>query len=944
MAPHCCNNGKFTRTCFFVDHIVSVIIDAMSKSSSVFIVLDIGLKSVKAAGAIYDEWAHCLFSEIFMVVTGKCFSIIFHVYETEMVTISNNCLQVTHKSFTDGRKHDIIVVSETLNICEEEHRKEVFKDNLRSFVFISNGAEKMIASLSIIIEHFQIMGGGCRFEMIAGESIICVDNLGSEISLLTAWERVTGKFLLGAIEHGVRLRGGREETVENPRRLFPLLDFCFLGMREVNCHLRSNHKKHSENELNTAVSILIFCPAYASKWHKHFTKMILSPGSPDGQSMLQQQRRRRVGSKEDGEVAEYGVSFVGDHEMKGQGNSMEMHVQDINVDHEKQDFEEEIFKREYGKRIVKEKYSKEGDYIVNHPRQQYYRLNPQKCMLMSEPFSCSECGEIFESEPLYKIHCVEVHTEHNGFRCQHCPLIFDKRHEFDSHLINHTPINHVCETCSVGFPSAALLIKHLQDIHPNTANTCTKCKATFIDKDQLVYHMDQKHRRGRRKKDEKVVDLPGNSVVCSECGKVCSTMMAYQSHKYNEHIHLYPHECRVCCRRFSRLEYLDTHLKTHINGNIVCQKCSVKFSNASHLVDHMYYVHGQKKALMCAICQRFFSSPSSLKIHQNMEHRDGLICKEICQVCGEKYPTTFTLKRHMMTHKREHQCNYCGKNMSTKASLEVHINMIHTKEQSYLCPHCQREFFVKHLLQMHVKRVHSDRRDFQFKCNICNKSYLQEWELVLHNKTHTNERNFKCDVCGEAFYTISRMRYHRATHKTTRDSECPVCNQMFRRDVDTKNHLRRVHKVINPGHFIELCARFGKDKAQELHQMEVIGEQESGLIDKESRVIVEDVLVDKDSLEMGESSNEHITLYRMEEETEEQPVQVIIPDSMEMMVLEEAVIAPQNSNNPPIKQSQSNLSHEDVTYVYVNDSDKQDDSIKGEQQIISIIQIDDFPD
>ncbi|KAG7165055.1 Zinc finger protein 208-like, partial [Homarus americanus] len=572
---------------------------------------------------------------------------------------------------------------------------------------------------------------------------------------------------------------------------------------------------------------------------------------------------------------------------------------------------EDHLMRGEGKRPIKFKYS-HLDYQVIKPKRRTRARNLDTQVYLDEPLSCSECGDLFNNEPLYKIHCAEAHVEINGVKCPYCPLVFDKRYDLDSHLINHTPTNHACDNCAVGFPTATLLIKHLQDIHPDTANTCLRCNATFIDEKQLQFHFEQKHRKGKRKMlNIDKGDIPPNNVMCKECGKLCKNMIAYQTHKYNEHIHLFPHECKVCCRRFTKLTYLESHMKTHIDGSFECMRCGVKFGTESHLIDHMYYVHGQKKVLMCDECNRYFSTPTSLKTHKEMEHRANLDCNEICKVCEERYPTKLGLKRHMFTHIRAYQCSHCLRKLSSKASLDIHINMVHTKEHSFLCSHCSKEFYAKHLLQMHIKRVHSDRSDYQFKCKLCGKVYLQEWELTLHHKTHTNERNFKCDVCGDAFYTLSRMRYHRATHKTTRDSECPLCTQMFRRDVDTKNHLRRVHKVVHPGQFMDFCSRFGLEKARKLLQMGVISSQDSRVVTEK----IENV--------MDEDGSENITLYPVEEE-HEPPVQVIIPDSVEMMVLEDPAMD---------ISATSDTQEEKVAYVYK----MKKETIKHEEQIISII-------
>lgn len=553
--------------------------------------------------------------------------------------------------------------------------------------------------------------------------------------------------------------------------------------------------------------------------------------------------------------------------------------------------EEEHIERGVGKRPFKFKYSSQK-YRAFQLKQRR-RATDVTHVYLDELLACPDCGELFNSEPLFKVHCSEAHSTPKG-KCPHCPQVFDKQHDLNSHLVNHTPNNHACDKCEVGFPTAAFLIRHLKEQHPDDSNACPSCSAIFISERQLQFHVEKKHKRGRKKTlTTEKGNISANSIICEECGNICKTMISYQTHRYKEHIHLFPHECKVCCRRFSKSKVLESHLKTHINGTYKCKKCSVLFGTESHLVDHMYYVHGQKKALMCDKCKRFFSSRTSLRTHKDMEHRDSVDCPEVCSICNEKYPSKLGLKRHMLTHVRAFQCSYCHRKLSSKASLDIHINMVHTKERSFSCLQCEKEFYAKHLLQMHIKRVHSDRSDFQFKCKLCGKVYLQKWELTLHHKTHTNERNYQCDVCGDAFHTLSRMRYHRATHKTTRDSECPMCSQMFRRDVDTKNHLRRVHKVVHPGNFMDLCSRHGVEKAKELIQMDSISEQCTKSLTRKAENT------------MHEEGSEHITLYRVEEE-QKPPVQVVIPDGMGMMVLEESVMDAASS---------SESQHDEVTYV-----------------------------
>ncbi|XP_045600840.1 zinc finger protein 184 isoform X4 [Procambarus clarkii] len=723
-----------------------------------------------------------------------------------------------------------------------------------------------------------------------------VDSL--EVEIRDTKEEIVNKYQETVAVYGGRARRRKPATAKKTDYVFPKVepedeDEQVLGLEmDENFEPRVEDLMEEENDHREDRS------TQDEEWEPEFKKPRIKREAVDAESSGPTKRKRGRPRKDAAKPKEETAHLEINVEGRNEGGVEEKHLV-----------------RQEGKRPIKLKYSHQ-DYQVIRPKRRTRARNLDTQVYLDEPLSCSECGELFNNEPLYKIHCAEAHVELSGVKCPHCPLVFDKRYDLDSHLINHTPINHVCDNCAVGFPTATQLIKHLKEFHPDTANTCPRCNATFINEEQLQFHMEQKHKRGKRKIHSICKDkVPPNSVICKECGNLCKNMIAYQTHKYNEHIHLFPHECKVCCRRFTKLTFLESHLKTHIEGSYECMRCGVKFGTESHLVDHMYYVHGQKKVLMCDECNRFFSSPTSLKTHKEMEHRDNLDCTETCKVCGEKYPSKLGLKRHMFTHVRAYQCSYCLRKLSSKASLEIHINMVHTKEHSFLCPHCNKEFFAKHLLQMHIKRVHSDRSDYQYKCKLCGKVYLQEWELTLHHKTHTNERNFKCDVCGEAFYTLSRMRYHRATHKTTRDSECPLCTQMFRRDVDTKNHLRRVHKVVHPGQFMDLCSRYGLERARELLHMEVVTNQDNRVVTGKIENVTD------------EDGSENITLYRVEEE--EPPVQVIIPDGVEMMVLE----------GPAMDVSAtSDIQHEKVTYVY----EMNEEDLKHEEQVISIIKVEEY--
>ena len=184
-----------------------------------------------------------------------------------------------------------------------------------------------------------------------------------------------------------------------------------------------------------------------------------------------------------------------------------------------------------------------------------------------------------------------------------------------------------------------------------------------------------------------------------------------------------------------------------------------------------------------------------------------------CDECGKSWQSRFYIKVHNRNvHSGEkllaYPCSDCKKSFKTLSILGVH-KRVHSEEKPFSCDQCEKSFKVEQYVKEHKIRCHVVRdpkyvtkiydesnSTSKFHCEECGKSSTTKWSLIVHQRTHTDERPFSCDECDKSFTVKCNLQNHKRRHLDERPFSCNSCDQTFQTTVNLYNHKWRTVKGV----------------------------------------------------------------------------------------------------------------------------------------------------
>ncbi|TRY69685.1 hypothetical protein DNTS_020248 [Danionella cerebrum] len=387
------------------------------------------------------------------------------------------------------------------------------------------------------------------------------------------------------------------------------------------------------------------------------------------------------------------------------------------------------------------------------------------------PLVCPECGSTCQNQDL-RVHLNQScrhYSRRLGYKCACCHLVFggvNSLNAVKSHMQTaHCEVFHKCPSCPMAFKSASGAEAHCTAQHPELPETareakeiykCVMCRTVFTQKTLLSVHVDSHLAKQKT-----------HVFKCPHCSKLFTQRGSLFEHIKDAHRDMYVHEAVAQVKMESsdgedwdldedegREREAGSSAAAH-SQSWSCSPCKTRFTRKENYISHMSEQHGKDlKKFPCTLCERSFSSSSSLRRHIRVKHK-GIKRAFYCQLCTDgrrSFSSKLVLEKHIQAQHRgvrvEHsQAGACVTDAADSSSEHDASTLGRTSLDagSRLAGASDG-----------VKETAAG-----FRCMPCGFSTEDREEFLQHIASHREGcTTFQCQQCGACFASSSSLSRH----------------------------------------------------------------------------------------------------------------------------------------------------------------------------------------